>query len=307
MVTGADNVGMASIGHKAKELVSLLVIDDEEIIRVLLKEILTEDGYQVTTAQDGLEGVELLKQNRYDLIISDMVMPGMNGIEVLQEAFKVDPEYAVVMITGYPSVETAVKLVNLGASDYITKPFNVDLIKVTVAKVLELKRIRGATPSLEPSADSPLGDAVTGAYGEAAFGEMLEREVSRSIAQDHELSLIVFDIDSFESYTERGSEVVGRQLLKSLVGSIQQESRPWDICGKSGESDIAVLLPELGRSEAEAFGKRVREVVGENFTISGGVACLPRDANDAEALFKVARAGLKAAKAQGGDKLMLPN
>lgn len=307
MVTGADNVGMASIGQNANDLVSLLVIDDEEIIRVLLTEILTDVGYQVTTAQDGIEGVELLKQNRYDLIISDMVMPGMNGIEVLQEAFKVDPEYAVVMITGYPSVETAVKLVNLGASDYITKPFNVDLIKVTVAKVLEMKRIRGGTPSLEPSADSPLGDAVTGAYGEAAFGEMLEREVGRSIARDHELSLIVFDIDSFESYTEKGSLVVGRQLLKSLVGSIQRESRPWDICGKSGESEIAVLLPELGRSGAEAFGKRVREVVGENFTISGGVACLPRDANDAEALFKTAKAGLKAAKAQGGDKLMLPN
>ena len=307
MVTDADNVGMASIGHKANDVMSLLVIDDEEIIRVLLTEILTEEGYQVTTARDGIEGVELLKQNRYDLIISDMVMPGMNGIEVLQEAFKVDPEYAVVMITGYPSVETAVKLVNLGASDYITKPFNVDLIKVTVAKVLEMKRIRGVTPGLEPSGDSPTGDAVTGAYGEAAFGEMLEREVSRSLALGHELSLVVFDIDSYESYTEKGGQVVGRQLLKSLAGSIQQESRPWYVCGKSGESEIAVLLPELGRSEAEAFGKKVREVVGENFTISGGVACLPRDANDAEALFRMAKAGLKAAKAQGGDKLMLPN
>ena len=302
MVTDADDVGMASIGHKANDLISLLVIDDEEIIRVLLTEILTEDGYQVTTAKDGIEGVELLKQNRYDLIISDMVMPGMTGIEVLQEAFKVDPEYAVVMITGYPSVETAVKLVNLGASDYITKPFNVDLIKVTVAKVLEMKRIRGVTPGLEPSGASPAGDAVMSAYSEAAFGEMLEREVGRSLAHGHELSLIVFDIDSYESYTEKGG-----QLMISLAGCIRQESRPWYICGKCGESEIAVLLPELGRSEAEAFGKRVRDVVGENFTVSGGVACLPRDASDAEALFRMARAGLKAAKAQGGDKLMLPN
>lgn len=307
MVTDADNVGTASVGHKANDVVSLLVVDDEEIIRVLLTEILTEDGYQVTTAKDGIEGIELLKQNRYDLIISDMIMPGKNGIEVLQEAFKVDPEYAVVMITGYPSVETAIKLVNLGAADYITKPFNVDLIKVTVAKVLELKRIRGITPGLEPSGDSPPEDAIADAYGEAKFGEMLETEVGRSLARGHELSLVVFEIDSYESYTEKGGQVIGRQLLKSLVGGIVRESRPWYVCGRSGATEIAVLLPEVGRSEVEEFGKRVREVVGENFTISGGVACLPRDAKDAEAIFKMAKAGLKAAKTQGGDRLMLPS
>lgn len=307
MVTDADNVGMASIGHKANDVVSILVVDDEEIIRVLLTEILTEDGYLVTTAKDGLEGVERLKQDRYDLIISDMVMPGMNGIEVLQEAFKVDPEYAVVMITGYPSVETAIKLVNLGAADYITKPFNVDLIKVTVAKVLELKRVRGLTPGLEPSQDSASADGVTGTQNEAVFGEMLEREVSRSLAQGHELSLVIFDIDSYDSYTEMGSQTVGRQLLRSLAGSIEQESRPWYIRGRSGASEIAVFLPEMGRIEAEAFGKKVREIVGENFTVSGGVACLRRDAEDAEALLKMAKAGLKAAKTQGGDKLMLPS
>ncbi len=307
MVTDADNVGMASMRQKANDVVRILVIDDEEIIRVLLTEILTEDGYQVTTAKDGVEGVERLQKDRYDLIISDMVMPGMNGIEVLQEAFKVDPEYAVVMITGYPSVETAIKLVNLGASDYLTKPFNVDLIKVTVAKVLELKRVRGLTPGLEPSQDSPSADGVAGAHSEAVFADMLEMEVNRSLAQGHELSLVIFDIDSYDSYSEMGSQIVGRQLMKSLAGRIEQESRPWYIRGKSAESEIAVFLPEMGRDEAEVFGKKVRGFVGENFTVSGGVACLRRDAEDAEGLLKVARAGLKAAKTQGGDKLMLPN
>ncbi|MCI0439403.1 MAG: response regulator, partial [Chloroflexi bacterium] len=123
-------MGATAISPKSPKLASaqtskILVVDDEEIIRVLLTEILIEDGYEVTTAANGEEAVQFLKSSRFDLLISDMVMPGMNGIEVLQAAFQTNSHQATIMITGYPSVETAVRLVNLGAADYITKPFNV--------------------------------------------------------------------------------------------------------------------------------------------------------------------------------------
>ena len=120
------------------------VVDDDVMIQALLTEVLIEEGYHVISANNGREAVALLERNRVDLVITDIVMPVLNGIEVLLAARRIHPLCPVIMITGYPSVETAVRLVNLGATDYITKPFNVDLIKLTVAKVLEMKKLQAA-------------------------------------------------------------------------------------------------------------------------------------------------------------------
>ena len=120
--------------------VRILVVDDEEMIRFFLTDVLSGEGYEVTTVSDGQEAVTLLEQEGFDLIITDMVMPGLNGIEVLRAAKRIDPQRPVIVITGYPSVETVRRLVKLGADDYVTKPFNVEVIIVTVAKLLEMRQ-----------------------------------------------------------------------------------------------------------------------------------------------------------------------
>ena len=119
----------------------ILVVDDEDFMRDLLREMLTLEGYEVTTANDGEDAVPLLEREGFDLVVTDLMMPRLNGIDVLRAAKRVDPRYPVVIITGYPSVETVVKLIRLGAADYISKPFNIDVIKATVAKLLEMNRI----------------------------------------------------------------------------------------------------------------------------------------------------------------------
>ena len=121
----------------------ILVVDDEESIRDLLRLVLTGEGYSVVTANDGEEAIEHLEAQRFNLVITDLVMPKVNGIEVLRAAKRLDPNYPVIVITGYPSVETVTELVRLGAGDYLTKPFNVDVVIVTVAKLLEMGRVNG--------------------------------------------------------------------------------------------------------------------------------------------------------------------
>ncbi len=121
----------------------ILVVDDEESIRDLLRLVLTGEGYSVVTANDGEEAIKHLEARRFDIVITDLVMPGVNGVEVLRAAKRIDPNYPVMVITGYPSVETVTKLVRLGAGDYLTKPFNIDVVRVTVAKLLETSRMNG--------------------------------------------------------------------------------------------------------------------------------------------------------------------
>ena len=117
----------------------ILVVDDEEMIRGLLRDILTGEGYEVVTAADGQEAIELIEQERFDLVLTDLVMPRADGVEVLQASKRVNPRCPVAVMTGYPSVETVVRLIRMGAADYIIKPFNVDLIRVTVAKLLAMR------------------------------------------------------------------------------------------------------------------------------------------------------------------------
>lgn len=114
----------------------ILVVDDEELIRRLMDQLLTAAGYHVTTAIDGREGVGLLEHERFDLLISDMVMPYMSGAELLAAAKRLDPELPVVIMTGYPSVASAKELMQEGAVDYITKPFDVDVVAAKVAAIL---------------------------------------------------------------------------------------------------------------------------------------------------------------------------
>ena len=117
----------------------VLVVDDEEIIRTLLTEILTGEGYEVVTASGGREAMDLLAQEGFDAVITDMLMPDVHGSEVVRAAKRIDPMYPVVAMTGYPSDQTAADLQSLGVSDYIAKPFSVDLIITTVARLVQTR------------------------------------------------------------------------------------------------------------------------------------------------------------------------
>ena len=120
----------------------ILVVDDEEVIRGLLKEMLGAAGYEVVTASGGRKAFIRFSMDHFDLVITDIVMPGMDGIELLKTLRHLDPDVPVIMLTGYPTGDAAARLVELGATGYITKPFEAKLMKSTVAKALEAADIR---------------------------------------------------------------------------------------------------------------------------------------------------------------------
>ncbi len=115
----------------------ILIAEDEKNIGDLLSELLDQEDREITLVQNGLEALSKLKENRYDLLITDLMMPEIDGMEVLHQAKKLHPDIMVIIITGYASLETAIQAVKEGAYDYLRKPFRLEELKISVDNACE--------------------------------------------------------------------------------------------------------------------------------------------------------------------------
>lgn len=120
----------------------ILVVDDESLMREFLAESLSSQKYEVDSAENGIKALELMKNNKYDLILTDLKMPKITGMEVLSDAREKMPDCKVIMMTAYGTVENAVEAMKIGAFDYITKPFSVDEVLILVKRALEFSSLQ---------------------------------------------------------------------------------------------------------------------------------------------------------------------
>ena len=124
----------------------ILIVDDEKNIVSSLTGILTDEGYEVSKTGDGVEALEIIQEDPPDLVLLDIWLPGMDGIEVLKTVKAYHPEIEVVIMSGHGTIDTAVKATKLGAQDFIEKPFSLDRITQSIAEVL---KNRGNSPQVE--------------------------------------------------------------------------------------------------------------------------------------------------------------
>jgi two-component system, NtrC family, response regulator PilR len=120
----------------------ILVVDDERSMRELLAIVLRREGYEVLLAENGKSAVDTLEREQVDLLISDIKMPDLSGVEVLRAAKRIDPDILGIMITAFASTDTAVEAMRLGACDYLSKPFDIDLLKMKVREKIENRQLR---------------------------------------------------------------------------------------------------------------------------------------------------------------------
>src|SRR5207249_11560766 len=141
---------------------SILVVDDEPAIQDILTWALSAEGYRVATAGSGEEALSRVEQEDFDVIVTDIVMPGLDGLEVLERSRVLNPRAAVIVMTAYAALETAIAALRRGACDYLEKPFSVDVLKERVQRLLQCRETiwkdglvrRAAQP---PSAGHTLG------------------------------------------------------------------------------------------------------------------------------------------------------
>ncbi len=127
---------------------SILIVDDEEIIRESLSFILTKEGYRVREAANGRIALEILREDSFDLVLTDLEMPEMKGIELLEQVARFSPETLVVIITAYGSIDTAIAALRKGAVDYILKPVEFDELLVKMQRLLSSRKLNLETKLL---------------------------------------------------------------------------------------------------------------------------------------------------------------
>lgn len=121
--------------------INILVVDDDKKLLSVLKTLLEEGKNSVSICSDGLEAIKKVSEQKYDLIITDLMLPGTDGLEVLKESRQIQPDILVILITGFASLETAIQAIREGAYDYITKPFRLEEIKIVVNNARERIRL----------------------------------------------------------------------------------------------------------------------------------------------------------------------
>ena len=276
----------------------ILVVDDEDPIRTLLIDILKDGDYDIFAANNGADAIQQLEVIQFDLVITDMVMPKANGLDVLLASRKLDPDRPVIIVTGFPSVATAVKLVSLGASDYITKPFNIDLIKITVAKVLAQREFFSKSQVQIEKINQSIPDSIVEPYNFMLFNQMLEREIARSRLREHNCSLMIAEIAGFEEAVLGNSTKNWEVRLDSIFDMVKRYTRPGDIVGRTDPDQLSVILPETSLREARELCQKVYA----NESLDDGIILMavtyPDDGEDVQQLVRSAKVAVQAARSE---------
>ena len=290
----------------------ILVVDDKEAIRTQIAQLLEDDGYEVATATNGAEALALYKQERFPIVITDIYMPKMTGIDLLTAIKKIDDKTQVIVMTSYVSVDSAIATIRFGAYDYLIKPFdNMAIVSNVVRRATEkiklewksdrlIEMLKQKTEQLEKSnahlQSLATRDNLTGLYNHRYFQESLTAELNRAQRYQRQFSLLFIDVDYFKTYNDTQGHLEGDRLLIDLSNLFMSSFRKSDIVCRYGGDEFAVILPEASSEKALMIaGKLHAHVSGHPFygretmpqgriTISIGIATYPDHETDAERL-----------------------
>ncbi|MBN4076092.1 sigma-54-dependent Fis family transcriptional regulator [Gemmatimonas aurantiaca] len=238
---------------------SVLVIDDKDSMRKMLAETLTSEGYQVETAPNGRAGLEMARDNGFDVVLTDLKMPEMSGIEVLKGVKELDVDTAVIVMTAYGTVQDAVEAMRIGAYDFISKPFETSHLNVLVEKALENKRLQAENSLMREELAHNLG------FSDIIGSNEKMKEVSR---------LIQKVANSDTSVLITGESGVGKELFARAVHSLSpRRDKPY-VAINCAAIPRELLENELFGSERGAFTGAVARKIGKFEIADGGTIFL---------------------------------
>ncbi|MGB2696773.1 MAG: sigma-54 dependent transcriptional regulator [Candidatus Zixiibacteriota bacterium] len=266
---------------------SVLVIDDKESVRQMLSKTLETEGYEVDVARDGIDGLRKAKEKRFDLVLTDLKLPKMDGLEVLSSMKELDSDIAVIVMTAYGTIETAVQAIKQGAFDYLAKPFDPDHLNFLIKRALENRRLLAENVLLREELALNLG------YSEIIGKSQSMREVSRLVKKvapsDSTVLLLgesgtgkelfaraIHSLSKRENgpYVAINCAAIPRELLENELFGSERGAYTGSVTRKMGKFEIAeggtIFLDEVGDLDIALQAKLLRVLQEKKFERLGG-------------------------------------
>jgi diguanylate cyclase (GGDEF)-like protein len=295
----------------------ILVVDDDPMVLEIVVESIRAAGYDADSCRDGEDAIRMTAANEYDVILTDMKLPGLDGLSLIKSLKAGKSDADVIVITGYGSIENAVECMRSGALDYLIKPFTVDQIQVAVRKALEHRELKRRALERELYKELSYLDPLTGIHNRRHFDESLESEVRKASRHKGSLVLLMIDLDDFKLYNDNLGHQKGDEALRTIALLFKTTCRIYDIVTRYGGEEFAIIFPGASAENALELAERVRQEVmdtpfegehllpGGRLTVSIGAACFPGDAHGAEELLRCADQALYEAKNSGKNRIVL--
>ena len=290
----------------------VLIVDDMETnIKILA--LILKPFYEIIVATNGEDAISLAASELPDLVLLDIMMPGMDGYKVCQtlRSNETTTGISVIFITAMDDVEDEANGFKVGGHDFITKPINPTIVKARVDLHLKLKRQKDLLARIS------MIDSLTGIANRRRFDETLALEWRRCHRSGTELSVIMIDVDYFKSFNDHYGHLAGDECLNQIAGAIAKEMhRGADLVARFGGEEFACLLPDTGYDACIGVAERIRDSISglqiehskssasPHVSISLGVATLiPDEGEQSWQLVDLADRRLYEAKENGRNRV----
>jgi diguanylate cyclase (GGDEF)-like protein len=239
----------------------ILIVDDDAAIRDSMQEFVQMSGFSSASAACAEDALEMLQSQSVDVVITDIMLPGMDGLE-LTDRIRKNYEVDVIVMTGYSGDYSYEEAISKGASDFVFKPVRFEELLLRLRRVLKERRLtQERVQMLEKLKRLSITDGLTKLYNSRYFYNQLKIEIDRTTRYQRPLSLLLLDIDNFKEYNDTHGHLEGDKILIRLGQVIRSCLRKMDSAYRYGGEEFTVILPETEGDEAATVAERIRAAV----------------------------------------------
>ncbi|MBN2468282.1 MAG: diguanylate cyclase [Deltaproteobacteria bacterium] len=289
----------------------ILIVDDDQTVCRMLSDMMNALGHNNKMSNDGLDALQMMETESFTIVISDIQMPGIDGLTLITRIKEKSPETDIITITGHHSKYPYALVIRTGATDFITKPFGIDELEAKLDRIIRERKIRQELRNKNQELlRLSRNDDLTGLFNRRHFYTRLTAEINRARRQHRPLFLLIFDLDKFKRYNDNHGHVEGDSLLKKIgLAVLYSIRKDVDAGFRYGGDEFAVIIPEANKDQTLRVANRIiqacKNIKPRPIDVSIGIAELTENYDVESFVADADRAMYKAKKSK--DKIAVYN